>query len=118
MRDALLSPIGSSSAGSNAPSGQLELAFIRALARCASRDAVHELLSARLVDELADELWSSATRLAAGDTGVSTGAELHDKFQQEADVFTLDYGGLSQFHSGPPISTKTCPTNPLSQPQA
>ena len=36
----------------------------------------------------------------ASRAGGATGSELHAKFLQDADAFTLDYGGLSSFYGG------------------
>ena len=93
----LLKPLGVAASDGGDP--RLELAFIRSLGQCASREAMKELLAVpTLLDELADEIWRAADELAKSVGG--SGAELHEKFQQEADVFTMEFGGLSNFFGG------------------
>jgi len=94
VASALLEPLSRTKRG-----GRRELAFARALVQCASRETVYQILKgSQLIDELADELWCGLQQLARA--SAATGYELHEKFRQEAEVFTLDFGGLSTFFGG------------------
>ena len=75
-----------------------EFEYVRALGRSASRDTVEELLRcSSLCTLLADCLWQGMQRLMSI---AATGEELHSKFLQEFDSFTLGFGSLSTFFSG------------------
>ena len=96
VADALLAPLGRAVAIGNSP---LELAYVRALSACASRAAVLELLQGpKLLEALADELWQGMRRLI--EAGCATGMEMHQKFVQEGNAFTMEFGGLSTYFGG------------------
>jgi hypothetical protein len=96
VADALLAPLGRAVAIGNSP---LELAYVRALSACASRAAVLELLQGpKLLEALADELWQGMRRLI--EAGCATGMEMHQKFVQEGNAFTIEFGGLSTYFGG------------------
>ena len=97
LAEAILRPVGGATQGRGG--SQLELAFVRALARTASRDAMRELLLAGgVLDEIADEMWRGSRKLIEG--AAATPIELHAKFAQESEVFTIEFGGLGHFYSG------------------
>lgn len=99
VADALLLPLGRGSSSMSPGGARLQLAYVMALRRHASYSALRELLdSPALLDALANELWTSVERLT--EAGAASGNELLAKFQQEPDVFTMDFGGLSTFFSG------------------
>ena len=76
-----------------------ELAFSRAFGKSGSRDLLVTLLqSANVVDALADALWPHFVTLSH--QGAASASELHQKFQDEAGGFELEYAGLKSFFGG------------------
>ena len=101
LEQAVLGPVGANIGW------RIELCFVRALARAGSRDAFVELLGGncdgqRLITALADELWRGAQQLLPDTPSacVTSPVELHSRFMQDPEAFTLDFGGLSEFFGG------------------
>ena len=101
LADALLRPVGvaSSAAGQ---SWRLELGFVRALAGTSNPiEVFSELLrgDGQLIGLLADMLCTASRSLVASG-GSACPVELHAKFMQDHDAFTLDFGGLATYYGG------------------
>ena len=76
------------------------------------RQAVVELLSDGLVDQLASTLWCALQELSRAEA--VTSSELHDKFLADSGSFTLSFGGLSTFYSG--LAGRGPPPTPTGSP--
>ncbi len=90
---------GDDGAGANSggdSSSRLQLAYVRALSRCASREAIRELMcTPALLDALTSEIWRGVKHLAEAEG--ATSEELHHKFTHDfTDVFTLDFGSAQR----------------------
>lgn len=84
-------------------SGTQQLAFVREYLGQkepeAAKAEILRLFRAHRVEEyLADAIAKEALKLASQQA--ATSSELHAKFVQEQDAFTLDFKGLSSFYSG------------------
>lgn len=75
-----------------------DLALVRAIASCGSRDPVPKSLQTHdVLEKLADDIWDGMQKLAVVP---AKGAELHHKFLQDTRNFELSFGGLSTFFGG------------------
>lgn len=99
---ALLSPISAdASLALDSADASLALPFVRALGKLGSRESVAALLrqaGPHLLDRIADAVWDGASTLIA--SGGATGAELHAKFVQEGESFTMSTEGWTPSSAG------------------
>ena len=84
-----------------------ELAILRALGGSLTSPGALALRLEKGLQALATELLPKLQELARSDS--STGAELHDKFVQQGDAFTLQFGSLNTFFGG--LEAKIGPPN-------
>ena len=84
-----------------------ELAILRALGGSITSPGALALRLEKGLQALATELLPKLQELARSDS--STGAELHDKFVQQGDAFTLQFGSLNTFFGG--LEAKIGPPN-------
>jgi hypothetical protein len=97
LSEALIRDLG------DAPSGPQQLRLMRedlgGLTKEACKEAVlASFAKADVLDALAEIVASRAQLLAT--QRAATSRELHQKFEQEAGAFTLDFKGLATFYSG------------------
>ena len=84
-----------------------ELAILRALGGSITSPGALALRLEKGLQVLAAELLPKLQELARSEA--STGAELHDKFVQQGDAFTLQFGSLNTFFGG--LEAKIGPPN-------